>query len=172
MANGTAFPSVPDQNTFVNLGLNTRPTFFGCDSSNMTGPAPLIVYLPNSPYVYFSNVSTFDPSYNNTERNAIVANGYHVATMANGTADAQWPTCVGCAILSRSFERTGTVVPDACEQCFMKYCWDGTVNSTTPANYDPRVSLMAVTVTSDGSSTRLSFLATVALLFCTILAMS
>lgn len=25
--NGTNFPAVPDQNTFVNLGLNTRPTF-------------------------------------------------------------------------------------------------------------------------------------------------
>ena len=148
--NGSAFPAIPDQNTFVNLGLNTRPTFFGCNTSNMTGPSPLIVYIPNSPYVYLSNVSTFDLSYNDSERNAIVENGYAVATMANGTTDSQWPTCVGCAILSRSLERTGTTVPEVCTQCFSRYCWDGTVNSTTPAPYEPNVSLTAAKMASAG----------------------
>ncbi|ORY04141.1 lysophospholipase [Clohesyomyces aquaticus] len=148
MQNGTAFPSIPDQNTFVNLGLNNRPTFFGCDASNLTGPAPLIVYLPNSPYVYNSNTSTYQMDYNNTERNAMIQNGYDIVTQGNGTRDSQWPTCVGCAILSRSFNRTGTTVPDVCQQCFKKYCWDGTVNSTTPAPYFPQMILQAVKVTS------------------------
>ena len=49
LANGTSFPAVPDENTFVNLGLNTRPTFFGCNSSNTSSPTPRIVYLPNPP---------------------------------------------------------------------------------------------------------------------------
>ncbi|OCL09424.1 lysophospholipase [Glonium stellatum] len=146
--NGTAFPSIPDQNTFVNLGLNTHPTFFGCDVSNLTGPAPLVIYIPNHPYVYNSNVSTFTLSYNNTERNAIIENGYDVATMGNGTVDKQWPTCVGCAILSRSLNRTGTTVPDICKQCFSRYCWDGTVNSTTPAPFFPTPLLTEIKVTS------------------------
>ncbi|KAL1850827.1 Lysophospholipase 1 [Paecilomyces lecythidis] len=137
IANGTAFPAIPDQNTFVNLGLNTRPTFFGCNSSNMTGPSPLIVYLPNYPYMEFSNVSTFDPSYDNTQRDAIILNGYNVATMANATRDSNWPTCVACAILSRSMERTNTAVPDNCTQCFSKYCWNGTVDSRTPSDFEP-----------------------------------
>jgi len=154
--NGTAFPHIPDQNTFVNLGLNKRPTFFGCNSGNMSGPSPLIVYLPNSPYIYNSNVTTFDPSYNNTERNAIVQNGYDVATMANGTTDSQWPTCVGCAILSRSLEKTGTSVPDVCQQCFKKYCWDGTLNSTTPPPYKPKISLTPVNVKSGATKTMLT----------------
>jgi lysophospholipase len=141
IANGTAFPSVPDQNTFVNLGLNTRPTFFGCDSSNITGPSPLIIYIPNFPYSYQSNVSTFDLQYNNTERNAIIQNGYNVVTMANGTIDTEWPACVGCAILSRSFERTATEVPMACQQCFTRYCWNGTINSTSPLPYSPEAAL-------------------------------
>ena len=158
--NGTAFPHVPDQNTFVNLGLNTRPTFFGCNASNMTGSSPLIVYIPNSPYVYLSNVSTFDLSYNNSQRNAIVENGYNVATMANGTADAQWPTCVGCAILSRSLGRTGTSVPEVCEQCFSRYCWDGTVNSTNPAPYEPHTSLKPIKITSAGQRSSLSSIGT------------
>ena len=153
IANGTVFPSIPDTNTFVNLGLNTRPTFFGCDPKNVsaTKASPLVVYIPNAPYVAYSNVSTFDPSYNNSQRNAIVENGYYVATMANGTTDKQWPTCVGCAILSRSFDRTGTTVPDVCTQCMQTYCWNGTVNSTTPANYDPTVSMSQINITSLGS---------------------
>lgn len=141
IANGTGFPSIPDVNTMVNLGLNARPTFFGCDASNITSssPVPLVVYIPNSPYITFSNVSTFNLEYNNTQRNTIIENGYNVATMANGTADPEWPMCAGCAILSRSFFRTGTPVPDACTSCFQRFCWDGTLNSTVPANYEPTV---------------------------------
>lgn len=148
MQNGTAFPAIPDQNTFVNLGLNNRPTFFGCDAKNLTGPAPLIVYLPNSPFVYNSNVSTFQMDYNNTERNAIIQNGYNVVTQGNGTLDAQWPVCVGCAMLSRSFDRTGQEVPDVCKKCFDRYCWNGTLASNTPPPYFPEMKLSAVRVTS------------------------
>lgn len=137
IGNGTAFPAVPDVNTFVNLGLNTRPTFFGCDSSNISGPAPLVVYVPNAPYSFHSNVSTFQLSTDDTERDNIILNGYEVATMANSTLDGNWTSCVGCAILSRSFERTGTTLPDICNTCFDRYCWNGTVNATVPANYNP-----------------------------------
>ena len=147
MSNGIGFPSVPDQNTIVNLGLNTHPTFFGCNASNITSthPVPLIVYLPNAPYVTYSNVSTFTPTYNNTFRDAIILNGYDVATMGNGTVDSEWPMCVGCAILSRSFGRTGTTAPAACTRCFSRYCWNGTVDSRTPsAEYAPTAVLGAV----------------------------
>lgn len=137
MENGSSFPPIPDQNTFVNLGLNARPTFFGCGAANLSSPSPLIVYIPNHPYTYNSNVSTFTLSYNNSERNAIIENGYNVATMGNGTVDTQWPVCVGCAILSKSFSRTRTYVPDVCDECFSRYCWNGTVNSTTPIPYEP-----------------------------------
>jgi lysophospholipase len=135
--NGTAFPSIPDQNTIVNLGLNRHPTFFGCNASNMTGPSPLIVYMPNAPYIFYSNISTFDLNYNNSQRDIMVRNGYLVGTMGNSTVDPQWPTCVGCAILSRSFDRTKTKVPDSCQSCFQRYCWNGTVDSRTPPPYEP-----------------------------------
>ncbi|QDS72380.1 hypothetical protein FKW77_008448 [Venturia effusa] len=138
--NGTAFPAIPDQNTIVNLGLNKRPTFFGCDTKNMTGPAPIIVYLPNAPYIFNSNISTFAVGYNTSTRNAMVQNGYLVATMGNGTLDANWPACVGCAVLSRSLERTKTKAPDICTKCFKEYCWDGTVKAETPAkSYQPEL---------------------------------
>ncbi|KAK5162775.1 Lysophospholipase 1 [Saxophila tyrrhenica] len=148
IGNGTDFASVPDVDTFFNLGLNKRPTFFGCDASNLSSPSPLIVYMPNAPYVYNSNVSTFDLDYNDTERNAIVLNGYNMATQGNGSIDDQWPTCVGCAILSRSLDRTGTDVPSVCRDCFDQYCWDGTTDNSKPDPYQPNMALEAVDVTS------------------------
>lgn len=151
VANGTSFPAVPDTNTFVNQGLNTHPTFFGCNSTNTTHPTPLIVYIPNFPYMYQSNISTFTPSYNTSERNSVVQNGYEVATMGNGTRDAQWPACVGCAVLSRSLERTNTPMPDICKQCFTRYCWNGVVNSTNPGPYEPGYIVGAVKSAAAGA---------------------
>lgn len=147
IGNGTSFPHIPDVNSFINLGLNTRPTFFGCNTSNLTASSgntaipPLIVYLPNYPYVTFSNQPTFTLETNNSYRDAMIANGYEVATMANGTRDgfSNWSQCVACAVLSRSLERTGTPVPQACQDCFTQYCWDGTLNATTPDTYDPQL---------------------------------
>jgi lysophospholipase len=143
-SSGIAFPFVPDQNTFINLGLNNHPTFFGCNSSNVSGSAPLVVYIPNAPYIYQSNVSTFDLQYNTTERDAIIENGYDVATLGNATVDPDWPTCLGCALLSRSLERTDTAVPEKCAMCFQRYCWNGTTNSTEPGNYYPAYKLSQI----------------------------
>ncbi|KAK4152233.1 lysophospholipase [Chaetomidium leptoderma] len=148
IANGTLFPAVPDAETFIALGLNNRPTFFGCDVNNFTKspnnnnpPPPLIVYLPNAPYTAMSNVTTFTPSYTPGERNAIIRNGFDAATQGNGTLDAQWQTCVACAVLSRSWARTGTAVPAACESCFERYCWNGTTTAVNaaaaPKEYEP-----------------------------------
>lgn len=56
--------------------------------------------------------------------------------MGNGTVDSDWPTCVGCAILHRSFGKTQTKVPDVCQKCLQKFCWDGTVDESKAA-YHP-----------------------------------
>ncbi|KAH6696424.1 lysophospholipase catalytic domain-containing protein [Leptodontidium sp. MPI-SDFR-AT-0119] len=165
LENGTAFPAIPDQNTFVNLGLNKRPSFFGCDASNLTGEAPLIVYVPNAPYTIYSNFSTFKPDYNNTERNLMIQNGYDVATMGNGTVDSEWLTCVGCALLSRSFTKTGTEVPAACITCFDRYCWNGTVNSTLPISYEPEAMLQTSAANSGDCINRGFMVAVLGVLF-------
>ncbi|KAF2642808.1 lysophospholipase [Massarina eburnea CBS 473.64] len=151
MQNGTAFPYIPDVNTIVNFGFNNRPAFFGCDANNLTTNAssPIIVYLPNAPYVFLSNTSTFDKlAYSDEERNAMLTNGYNIATMANSTLSGyeDWSTCVGCAIISRSLTRTGTQVPAACKSCFTKYCWNGTLATDTPAPYFPEMKLAAIKI--------------------------
>jgi lysophospholipase len=74
-ANDTSFPSIPDTNTFVNLGLNSHPAFFGCNSSNLTMPTPLVVYLPKHPVTYMSNVSEYVTSYNTTTCDGMITNG-------------------------------------------------------------------------------------------------
>ncbi|CAK7208032.1 Lysophospholipase 1 [Sporothrix eucalyptigena] len=151
IANGTLFPPVPDDNTFINLKLNQRPTFFGCNASNFTlasgqSVPPIVVYLPNAPFTSYSNVSTFDPSYTLAQRNGIIENGFNAATRGNGTFDANWPRCLACAVLSRSFDRTKTDVPSVCTDCFTQYCWDGSLNTTNYGEYEP-------TLLMDGAST-------------------
>lgn len=141
-ANGTTFASIPGQNTFVNLGLNQGPVFFGCDSHNTSSASPLIVYLPNNAMSFYSNISTLNLTYTDQQRDAVIANGYDVVTLANGTVGANathWASCVGCAMLSRSFERTNNSVPARCKECFLQYCWNGTVEGGTPPPYDPRL---------------------------------
>lgn len=72
--------------------------------------------------------------------------------MGNGTVDKTWPTCVGCAILSRSLLRTGTDVPEVCTQCFDRFCWNGTVDSSTPKAYEPKPILGEVSITNHGTT--------------------
>lgn len=143
ISNGTKFPAVPDAETFINLKLNQKPTFFGCNTSEFTANdknaniPPLVVYVPLAPYTAYSNASTFDPSYTDEARNAFIQNGFNVATMGNGTVDSEWPACAACAVLSRSLERTGTKVSDSCKRCFDRYCWNGTTDSTPVGDYQP-----------------------------------
>ncbi|KAH8899404.1 lysophospholipase [Thozetella sp. PMI_491] len=157
ISNGTLFPPVPDENTFINKGLNNGPTFFGCDVGNFTLSAgqtapPLIVYIPNAPYTTLSNVSTFDPEYPNAQRNDIIKNGLNSATQGNGTLDASWPTCVGCAVMSRSWARTGATVPAACQDCFKKYCWDGSLDQENKGPYLPGFKIANQTTALSGST--------------------
>lgn len=157
--NRTSFPYIPGYDTFTGLGLNNRPTFFGCNSSNVTegdNIPPLIVYVPNAPYVFWSNQSTFGKlDYTLEERNAMIQNGYDVATQANSTREgaSNWPTCVGCAILSRSLERNGESIPEVCQQCFTQYCWNGTTVENAPP-YRPSLMLAAVDTNANSGVAR------------------
>lgn len=130
---GMAFPYVPDTNTFVNLGLNKRPTFFGCDASNMTDLEyipPLIVYMPNSEYSFQSNQSAFKLSYSETQRRQMIQNGFEIATRNNLTDDPDFASCIGCAIMRRKQEALNITLPIECESCFVTYCWDGELDTT------------------------------------------
>ncbi|EGW30429.1 lysophospholipase 2 [Spathaspora passalidarum NRRL Y-27907] len=139
-----AFPYVPGQSSFRNLNLTSKPTFFGCDAKNLSTltdniyDVPLVVYIGNRPFSYWSNTSTFKMEYKENERRGMIKNGYEVATRKNGTLDSDWAACVGCAIIRRQQERTGQEQSEQCKQCFKRYCWDGTIykGADIGENYD------------------------------------
>lgn len=155
--NKTSFPYIPGQDTFVALGMNNRLSFFGCNSTNVTkgnNAPPIIVYLPNSPYNFFSNTSTFGKlSFSIEDRDGMIQNGYNMATQTNATRDgaSNWLTCVGCVMLSRSLERNKHQVPEVCQRCFAQYCWNGTIVEKAP-QYNPPLYLNSTNNDSSSGS--------------------
>ncbi|KAH3672808.1 hypothetical protein WICMUC_004030 [Wickerhamomyces mucosus] len=134
LTDSNAFPYVPDTNTFLEKGLTSRPTFFGCNGSNLTELSripPLIVYVPNIPYTYLSNTSTFKMQYSNSEKYAMVQNGFEISSRKNLTLDSDWQKCIGCAVIQRELERTGQSQPNECKECFDRYCWDGSLTTNS-----------------------------------------
>lgn len=133
----TTFPAVPENpRTFINLGLTSRPTFFGCYETG----SPLVVYMANYPYTYYSNTSTLKLQYDTAEMIGIVNNGYNLATQLNGTRDSEWSICVACAVIQRSNQRNNVSPSKQCQQCFKKYCWnknEDTVDPTGSKYYNP-----------------------------------
>ncbi|GMM57904.1 hypothetical protein DAKH74_045200 [Maudiozyma humilis] len=128
-----AFPYVPDIETIQNLGINKNPTFFGCDSSNLTDLAyvpPLVVYLPNRAYSYDTNVSTAVLTYTREQRLGMIRNGFEIATRNNFTDDPDFLGCMGCAVMRRKQEQLDLPWPSECAQCFERYCWNGTISNS------------------------------------------
>ncbi|KAG7193456.1 Lysophospholipase 1 [Scheffersomyces spartinae] len=160
---GTPFPYVPSVDEFWNQGLNERPVFFGCDAKNLTTlveyhnstvnetDIPLLVWFSNHRISQNSNTSTFKMSYENDERDALIQNGFEVASRANLTEDSEWLTCVGCAIIRRQQERTGEAQTEECQKCFAKYCWQGDAKDAAASS----VTLAAVTSAASSSALRL-----------------
>lgn len=129
---GVAFPYVPDTNTFRALNLTAKPTFFGCNASNLTDLArtpPLVVYMANRPFSVFLNTLTYKMLYSEEEKLNVIQNGFEVATRNNMTLDSEWRACVGCAIIRRLQERLDIEQLAQCQKCFQEYCWDGQLSS-------------------------------------------
>lgn len=138
------FPKVPTPEQMLGHDLSRHPLFLGCDiildyetidvvDSGMIRRdflPPLIIYHANTNYGYPSNTSTFQLSYNKTEVDGMISNGFNLATSMNSTAFA---VCLGCAMLKREFDRIslklnphwndGFVVPKFCKKCYKAFCW-------------------------------------------------
>lgn len=141
----TVCPYVPDVTSFTQQNLTAKPTFFGCDAKNLTGLTkdgvvpPLVIYLANRPYEYLSNTSTFQMSYTDQEKKAMIQNGFDITSRLNGTIDEEYRACIGCAVIRREQERLGQKQTDQCKKCFQRYCWDGTISRVNTTNYSPPV---------------------------------
>ncbi|WRT70849.1 uncharacterized protein IL334_007848 [Kwoniella shivajii] len=125
-------PEVPTSNGFINGRLNTRPTFFGCEDQT----TPLIVYIPQYPWTYYSNKSTFQLEYDDHSSLETMLNGMRSLTLNNTVPT--WPRCLSCALTDRSFSYTSHNRSDVCAQCFKTFCWDGKNDDSTPKHgYSP-----------------------------------
>ncbi|GAA6020201.1 hypothetical protein JCM10207_004367 [Rhodosporidiobolus poonsookiae] len=151
----THFPPIPPtQQDFVDQGLNTRPTFFGCNNTfggwmNTSEAYPLVIYLPNAPAPlenpYLTNTSTFTLNYDYDEvvgfldsAHANALKGFPDPSTPN-TPDSQWPLCLKCAVVDRARQRAMLNRSSECESCFNRYCWsddvtEALVNATDTAN--------------------------------------
>ena len=106
-------PAIPDTGTFMARGLNSRPTFFGCDDTNVI----TIVYVPNKAYSFNSGQNTFRVEYTPNDTDAMIANGVQVGAYGgNGT----FGLCVACALM----KKTGGGLPDECTGCFSSFCYN------------------------------------------------
>ncbi|KAF8993709.1 phospholipase B [Cyathus striatus] len=128
------FPPIPpDPTSFIETGVNSRPTFFGCDPQNPSD-FPLVIYLPNAPPITgddpVTNTATFQLSY--TEKHTqIFLDQVHFNTISGFTPNANipdknWGTCLQCAAIDRARYKVFPAVPrsDQCQHCFTQYCFD------------------------------------------------
>lgn len=155
--NGTLFPYVPDTDTFLSEGLTQQPTFFGCSAAALKPllkegqdeddiyKSPLIVYTANREFSYDSGKSTYKLSYSNEERDAMIQNGFEVASRNNRTLDSEFAACVGCAIVRREQERQGIEQSEQCQLCFSKYCWSEPDPITASTVSDPQAFFTSMT---------------------------
>jgi lysophospholipase len=125
-----SFPSVPwNLTTWAEEGLATRPTFFGCNESDV----PLVIYLANGAPprvdpVPLTNTSTTQDVYTTSEIAAMLAQAQEIATQGiptgnDGGVDPEWPACLACAIVDRVRGRAGIARSGVCESCLDRYCW-------------------------------------------------
>lgn len=131
---GMSFPPIPTPDEFVQLHLNERPVFFGCDANDLNDldhVPPLVIYVPNAYHSFKSNQSTFKLAYNERERLGLIRNGFEATTRGNLTEDARFRACVACAIMRRQQERLVEPLPDECSKCFADYCWNNKASNVT-----------------------------------------
>ena len=143
-AESLPFPIIPTSNTIINRKYNVRPTFFGCDTNLTTthsADAPIVLYIANAPHSAYTNYSYTESSTSSSQFSDIMVNSFDIVTQGNGTLDAEWPACLGCAAIDRSLVRVGMQRTKQCEACMKKYCWDGTEDDVAPGVVDPSLAL-------------------------------
>ncbi|KAL8286283.1 hypothetical protein RQP46_004771 [Phenoliferia psychrophenolica] len=138
--NFSSFPPIPaTADDFVSEGLNVRPTFFGCNTTesadtSLLGSYPIVVYLPNAPppssangSTYLTNVTTLTLDYSQDDTlsfmNAAHLNGLKGFETGSETSDPNWPLALKCALVDRARKRAGVERTAACAAQLNKYCW-------------------------------------------------
>jgi lysophospholipase len=131
-ANNVPFPKVPDQATFINYNYTLYPTFFGCNDSV---DVPLVLYAADAPWSAYTNETFLQSNYNRAQLEAVFNNTFNLYSYGNNTIDKEWSGCLACGFILRSLQRAGIPVPEFCNGCWQRHCWNGTYNSTLPNEF-------------------------------------
>jgi lysophospholipase len=125
-----SFPPIPlNTTTFIDSGLTTRPTFFGCDSATS---APLIIYIANggpprnTAGHSWTNSTSDQLEYRHTLQlilNQVTAIAIQGENSGSSKVDPEWPACLACAVVDRARNRSGVAREGVCGSCFQRYCW-------------------------------------------------
>lgn len=133
------FPIIPSVETIMNQELNTKPVFFGCEA-HLTNTndlrSPIIMYMANAPYSSYTNYTGFQNTFTPEQTGAILTNGFNYVTQGNGTWDAEWPECLGCAVIDRSLAKINMQRTEQCQKCMTEYCWNGVGDIKKPVPAD------------------------------------
>ncbi|KAF9061929.1 lysophospholipase [Rhodocollybia butyracea] len=150
-------PEMPTStDDFVAQGLNLRPTFFGCDTTD----TPFVIFLPNSPPLTgaapFANGPTGQTQYEANETQAILDQTFNNTIGGfvpnTNSPDPNWPGCLKCAAVDRSrFKAYSRTIERSafCERCFTQYCYNP--NNLTSAAELPNRQLTYAGPTSNSS---------------------
>jgi lysophospholipase len=98
--------------------------------------------MANAPYTAYTNCTWTQPSFFEAQKYEIFDNAFNAFTQGNGTLDHEWPECLGCAAIEKSLEKVRMERTKQCEQCFERYCWDGTYGDSVPEILDPSLPLV------------------------------
>ncbi|KAE9387640.1 FabD/lysophospholipase-like protein [Gymnopus androsaceus JB14] len=134
---GLPFPTIPSVNTMLNLNHTLFPVFYGCYETDV----PLMLYAADAPYTEYSNITALGTDYDNSQISLLWNNTLALYSQDSNQISANWTTCIACAAIQRSLERLGKETPDACKQCFDKYCWNGEVDNSEPGFLSPSLIL-------------------------------
>lgn len=124
------YPEIPDEEEYLNRNLSMQPAFFGCNITslkqynNTERFSPVIVNIPMGNLTYASNFSTGKFFYTHEETQGTYLNAYNMVTRSNLTEDASWNVCLGCVSLLREFQRRASNIPNECQSCFDRYCFN------------------------------------------------
>ncbi|KAL0581866.1 hypothetical protein V5O48_000234 [Marasmius crinis-equi] len=129
-----SFPPIPpDAQTWIDTGIRSRPTFFGCDPAQPP-EYPLMIYLPNAPPLNgdnpVANTATFRLTYTLKHSNLMFDQVYKntISGFVPNTndADSEFGKCLQCAAIDRARLKVQPTIPrsDICTKCFKQYCFD------------------------------------------------
>ncbi|KAF9264260.1 phospholipase B [Marasmius fiardii PR-910] len=129
------FPPIPaTPQEWIDTGIRSRPTFFGCDPDTNPPEYPFMIYLPNAPPFNggdpVANTATFRLTYT-LKHSHLMFDQVHNNVISGfvpdtNNADPNFGKCLQCAAIDRARLKVQPQIPrsDFCQKCFQQYCFD------------------------------------------------